>query len=573
MNRFTLICLTAGVAACGNIEQSIDTPLPMAEPASHSDSSDTGGDALPSVPAPPADGPSGTPPTGEERPIDTPPMADATLTPADLLVRASVDVRGRRPSAEELAQLTADPSRLDGLIETYLDDDGFADSVADLFARTLRSRFEDYVSIPAEQDTSLGYQVAVAEEPLMLLRHIVRNDLSYNEFISADYTFANEELAATFPIEGYDDDQGGWQRVRYADNRPAAGYISMGSTYMRYQSDEFNYNRGRANALSRILVCDDFLKRPVDFPRDIDLSDENAIANAVSHNPVCTSCHDQLDPIASFLFPFAEAEDGEYDAGFRSEYGSNWEDATGKAPAYYGQAGNDVGDLARSILAGTRYGRCAVTRVYEGLLDRPAGIPDYPAIERHFAAFEAGGRTFKALYRSIMADPVYRGSVDGERAALGAKMLSPELLQRVVTDLTGFQAKVDGVDLLRLQDGLRVLGGGLSAYSGDYPSRTANVTRALVQARIAEAAATQVALADGPLVNRLFGDHDRGADHFGQEGLEHLYRAVLNRAPTAEELTELSALHDGLVEDGLDPEMARAGVLSVLLRDPEFVIY
>ena len=83
-----------------------------------------------------------------------------------------------------------------------------------------------------------------------------------------------------------------------------------------------------------------------------------------------------LNQMKKQIPPFAEAEDAEYDAGFRPEYGSNWEDATGKAPAYYGQAGNDVGDLARSILAGTRYGRCAVTRVYEGLLDRPAGVPD-----------------------------------------------------------------------------------------------------------------------------------------------------------------------------------------------------
>ena len=88
-------------------------------------------------------------------------------------------------------------------------------------------------------------------------------------------------------------------------------------------------------------------------------------------------------------------------------------------------------------------------------------------------------------------------------------MLSPELLQRVVTDITGFHPKVEGVDLLRAggegaaaseAGGLRILGGGLSAFSGDYPSRTANVTRVLVQARLADAAALYVVNHEG---NRL----------------------------------------------------------------------
>ncbi len=590
MNRVTVLLLVCGLTACGTAETP-NTPSVNEDPSARPAAAGNADQMIPSAglggtpegvgdpsspsPAPspsPSPSPEATPAADEDDPV-TEVAGDADLTVEEILVRASVDVRGRRPSFEEFERLAADSTRLDTMLEGFLEDDGFADSVADLFARTLRSRVEDYLSIPEEQETTLRYQVAVGAEPLMLLRHIVREDLSYDEFITADYTFANEELAATFPVEGYDDARGGWQRVRYRDDRPAAGYIAMGSTYMRYMSDEFNYNRGRANALSRILVCDDFLKRPIDFPRDIDLSDENAIANAVSANPVCTGCHDQLDPIASFLFPFTPPEDGEYDAGFRSENADEWEEATGKAPAYYGRSGEDIGDLARLFLADPRYGRCAVTRVYEGLLDRPGAAPDSAAIDRHLAAFEAGGRTFKALYRSIMADPVYRGRVDGDRGALGAKMLSPELLQRVVTDLTGFHAKTEGVDLLRLQDGLRILGGGLSAYSGEYPSRTANVTRALVQARVAEAAATAAVFSDSVEAERLFGPHDREARVLTDAALEHLHRAVLSRAPTAEERSGLTALFDGLREDGLDAEMALAGVLSVLIRDPEFVIY
>ena len=112
-----------------------------------------------------------------------------------------------------------------------------------------------------------------------------------------------------------------------------------------------------------------------------------------------------------------------------------------------------------------------------------------------------------------------------------------------------------------------------TSLSGEYPSRTVNVTRALVQARVAEAAATAAVSSDGSEAERLFGDLDRGAETLPPEAVEQLYRVILSRAPTAEEGTALGDLFDGLVEDGLDPESALAGVVSVLLRDPEFVIY
>ena len=137
-------------------------------------------------------------------------------------------------------------------------------------------------------------------ESLMLLRHIVKTTCLTMSF-EGDYTFANEDFAASWHMDDYDYDVGGWQRVRYGDGRPAAGYLSMSSVFMRFLNNDGNYNRGRANAMSRILLCADFLKMPVDFPRDLDLSDENVITNAISTNAACTSCHDQLALLQLFF--------------------------------------------------------------------------------------------------------------------------------------------------------------------------------------------------------------------------------------------------------------------------------
>ncbi|MEE2785945.1 MAG: DUF1549 domain-containing protein [Myxococcota bacterium] len=496
------------------------------------------------------------------------------LSWARILTRASIDIRGRRPSLAELARLAAEPARLDDMIDEFLDDPGFADSVADLFSRALRNRSGAYQAVETEEGVveTETYQQSAADEPLMLIRHIVNQNLPYDEFLMADYTFANEDTAPLWRVTGYDAQSGGWQRVRYNDGRPMAGYLSMASTFMRFGNADANYNRGRANAMSRILLCDDFLKRPIDFPRDIDLSDDDVINHAIATNVACTSCHDQLDPMASFFAVYTEPdiELGEASIRYTPENADEWEDTTGKRPAFYGRNGDNIRDLARMIRSDVRFPRCAVTRVYEGLLDREAVVEDADAIRRHLSAFEEGGRTFKALYRSVITDPVYRGVAHEGRPATAAKMLSPERLQRVVTQLTGFQTKVEGVDLMRAERGLRVLGGGLSAFSGDYPARTANITRVLVQARLAEAASFYVVNQRGPKADALINDLDAPPT---QAGIALLFRTILGRQPSDQEVTAFTELYSEITGDDAELELGHAALISVLLRDPEFLIY
>lgn len=505
------------------------------------------------------------------------------LTPAQVLTRASIDIRGRRPSIAEINRVVSSPETLNELLNDFFDDPGFADSVADLFSRAFRNRSDMYRGLDDDEGPGApaSYQQSAADESLMLIRHIVWNDLSFDEFLSADYTFANEDLASTWQMVGYDADVGGWQQVRYGDGRPPAGYLSLSSVFMRYLNDDFNYNRGRANAMSRILLCDDFLKRPVLFPRDLDLGDDDAIQNAIKTHVACTSCHDQLDPIASFFSVYTEPdlEQNEVRAQYRPENADQWQETTGQRPAFFGREGDDIGDLARFIREDPRYARCAVTRVYEGLLDRPVTRADDHDIAHHLESFENGGRTFRALYRSIMTDPLYRGVAQDQRPGTTAKMLSPELLQRVVTHVTGFHPKIGGVDLLRAggegesageAGGLRILGGGMSAFSGDYPSRTANVTRVLVQGRFADAAALYVVNTGGVKAEALVDDLESAP---GSAGIERLFDVILKRAPTQDEIEDFTELYEDLRDEGAELAVAYAALISALLRDPEFIIY
>ena len=518
-----------------------------------------------------------SPPAPAAPPAEAPEVAAGAMSAAEVLTRASLDLRGQRPSVEELEQLADDPGSLDGMIEGYLHDEAFGDRIRDLFAVAYRSRFEFYFRPDQEYGEDLQYQVSVAEEPLKLLEHIAVHDLPYTRLIDAEYTFVNESLAQVWPVRGYREDKGGWQKVHYRDERPKAGVLSTNAFHFRYVTNETNLNRGRANAISRILLCDNYLLRPIEFPRNIDLTDDEGIANAIEQNGACTSCHATLDPIASYLFGFANNEGGDPHPVYKPQEANEWEIFTGKAPAYYGEPGEDVADLGQQIAADPRFTTCATERVYEGLMGRPAVPADREAIDAHTEAFKAGGLTLRALIRSILADPVYRGEDDGHRPVIERKIMSPEILDDAIYALTSYRMTLEGVHMLRSDNhGLHILGGGLAGSSGDFPPTTSNVTRALVQGRVAETAAWALVHEMPERAEALFGEVDLDEGRPDAQAFVRLTLRVLGRSLGEDdpEIEELGALWRDLVERAeLSPREAWAGVLSALMRDPRFVLY
>ncbi len=500
------------------------------------------------------------------------PPLDSSLSARQVLRRASLDVRGRMPSADELAAIDAAPEALDSIMSSYVDDAAFGTSVKDLFARAFRTRFEEYFNPDeGEYGEDMTWQLSLAEEPLMLLESIATEDRPFTDLLTADETYVNETLWFQFPVDGYDEDQGGWQRVHYSDGRPLAGVLSMTSMYFRYSTCGQNYNRGRANAFSRILLCDNYLKRPVDFPRDIDLTDEDGIKTAIRTNVACTSCHASLDPLAAFMFGFANDEGDDPRTVWDAEKAGDWVKATGAHPAYHGQPGNDFTDLGRLIAEDPRFVRCAATRVAEGLIGRPMTTADFDAVSGHVDEFLAGGMTLRALYRSVLRDRVYLGATDGTREEAPAKLLTPEVIEGVIADLTGYHATYDGVDLMRSDvEGLHVLGGGLDARSGDHPAVSPSTSRVLVQERIAEAAASFVVENGGPLI----GDVDTEARPDEDELAVIVARATALDDEAAHALSsELVVLWDDITSDGVSANEAWVAIVSALLRDPSFVLY
>jgi hypothetical protein len=428
-----------------------------------------------------------------------PEAAEDTMAPLDVLVRASLDVRGVRPSVAEVSAVEADPTAVDGLVAAMLDDPRFGGRVADMWSEIYLTRTDAYTVTAHDygvDDAEREYLTSVGDQPLRMLGYVADHDLPYTELVTGDWTMADELLARIWPID-YPDGATGWQKARYDDGRPAAGVLASNAMWWRYTSTESNANRKRANTISRIFLCNDYLVRPLEFDRSVNLLDEAAVADALVSNPGCVNCHASLDPLASYLFGFwwLDYYDPVELRGYHPERERLWQDHTGVPPSYYGQPGDSLADLGVQIAQDPRFVTCAVEQAWELLLRRKSAPGDTDALVTHRDAFLAGGTTLRALFASVLADPRYRA---GPTTAGGvpAKMVTPLLLASEVEDLTGFRFTTGGYDLFRIDAvglenkgdllvadrvGVRTLAGGADGYNVTATATAPNTTLVLVQ--------------------------------------------------------------------------------------------
>lgn len=443
------------------------------------------------------------------------------LSPTEHLVRAAMALTGTRPGLEELRQVEADPGALPGVIDRLLHTPQFGEAIRDLHndALFLRSDLEllPHVGVLADRGATLAeVNRSVVEEPLRLIERVVEEDRPYTEIVTADWTMADRNVADVWGV-AYDDGAGGWQPTRYEDGRPAAGILSTSTLWLRHPSAGLNYDRGRANLISRALLCFDFLKREVPIDGSIDLSDPRAVAHAVVANQDCASCHQTLDPLASYLLPFRDVVVAQlitdypirmYDAS-RADL---WIDTNGRAPAYFGDQGGDLETLGRSIATDPRFSLCAARRFaghFTGREPEEISFETAAALQR---VFVESGWNARALARAIVLSDDFRAShaeTDGEAAALpGLVKARPEQLARLFEDLAGFTWRADlpfeiqggiygSVDLARSDlFGYRSLAGGIDSEFVTQPSRTMNAASSLFLRAFAAKAAGTVVEAD-----------------------------------------------------------------------------
>ena len=518
---------------------------------------------------------------------------DAVLSPRAQLIRLSLDLRGVRPTEAELTAVDADPAAYDGYVDAWLRDPRFGDQVEDLYNPVLRTRTANTYEDPAEAGIDApSWEVAasVGSEPLKLIRHVVEQDRPFTEILTADYTLADPIVAAYWdlPHSG----ASAWEVVRYPDGRPAAGVLATNTLWHRYPSAGLNANRHRANQLSRMFLCDDYLSRPVSFTREAldGLTPEEA-SDAIHTNATCLSCHASLDPIAANFYGFwwEKGEGLAANRSYAADDEGRWSEYFPSPPAYYGAPVSGLGELAADLAADPRFHRCTVQTVLGGLTQRAVdGEKDWEQVQALTDVFTESGFDFRALVAAIVKGDAYKAASfedqTGERIPV-VKTISPRQLSSYLADKTGYTYTLDGADLLREPElGLVVLANGIDGEFVTEPGYEPTVSSAFVVERVAQAAGYRVATID---LNRaegtpaiLLGDvaisdtPDTNAAAFeAQIRNIHLALVGVPLAADAPEVAERLELWRQVFSITSSPTSSWAAVLSATLRDPAVLFY
>jgi hypothetical protein len=454
-----------------------------------------------------------------ERERAAPETSRTFLSPTAHLLRASTVLRGKRPSLRELRRVREQPQVLPEIVDTYLQSPEFGETLRELHNESLQVRVAAGIypaGFPA-RDALAGYSaqdvnVAITEAPLRLIQWLVEHDRPYSEIVTAGYTVANRIVASAWGIT-LERGGEGWYRGHYDDGRPHAGILSDSMLFTRHSTTYANSNRGRANAVAKSLLCYDFLAREISVDASINLADPREVANAVRVNPACASCHQTLDPLASYFGAFhpiyVPADIQRYP--FRHYLPALSAPFTVVEPAYFGHQGEGLEFLGSMIAADPRFSLCAAQRFYAYLNHMNVrDVPRARAAELQ-SVFVESGLSAKALTRAIVLsdDFRYADAADETLSALtGLRKVRPAELSRLIEDLTGFRwtadlaldlgsGEIGRIDLLGDSlFGYEVLLGGIDSVNVTLPAHAMNASASLVLRALASRAAPYVVSAD-----------------------------------------------------------------------------
>ena len=251
----------------------------------------------------------------ESIPSDAEPGGVFPLSDRDLASRLSFFLWGLPPDAELLdlveQGILARDDVWEGQVRRMLADPRAEGLSTRFFAQWMR--LQDLDGVAPDPDTWPQFDATLREdmrtETQMLFTHLVREDRSVLELLTADYTFVNEDLAAFYGIPGI---SGAHFRRAPLPDENRRGVLGHGSVLVQ---------TSHANRTSPVLrgkwVMEVLLNSPPPPPppgvpgleetegsregRSLTVKERLAMHSA---NSVCSSCHQYIDPLGLALENF-----------------------------------------------------------------------------------------------------------------------------------------------------------------------------------------------------------------------------------------------------------------------------
>jgi len=559
------------------------------------------------------------------------------LSSTEHLTRASMMIRGLRPSVADLEAVRADPDQLPALVDVYLDSEAFGATIRDLHAELYLLRTDTTFQLPTFGTLeSAGYEQddlhhSTVEAPLRFVEEIVAQDEPYTNILTAQYAYANDVVAMIYGLP-FDPSGPEWQRTQWTDGRPHAGLLSDSEIWRRHVSNAQNFHRGRANFVSKTFLCEDIAARDVVVEGGVAINDPLAVAEAVNNQASCIGCHKTLDPLAAFFWGYKEQlkrgainaaynqgcvwdwDDGEPPRGsYRVDHWCYplrfyvvtdeplWQEWGLPAPGYFGQPADDMTDLGHLISEDPRFALCTARTFYGylGQVDRME-IP-LDQISDYQQVLETTDFNIKELVKSIVLSDAFGAArvLDDPSGAFftpGLQVIRPEQYERMVEDLTGFlwvanedkggctaggntcwnTVNIGNSDLF----GFRSMQGGVDGYTVTHPTHTATPTKALAMAMHADEAAGYVVENDlqlPPGERKLLGMVEASTtdEALIRAQLAWLHLRILGEflEEDGEEVDGTLALYQAVQERSSNSTEAWKVVIAALLQDPRMTFY
>ncbi len=549
------------------------------------------------------------------------------MDPEETLRRVTIALASRLPTPEEMTLVeNGGEDAIGDVIQAIVDtDEGFGTRLGEIFNATLHTEkflggtnaldllsdadyptknwFDAIADENARNTARARSNTALANEPLELVRYIVRNNRPLTEVVTADYTVANPYLAQVYGLDtsGFVDmeDQSDWQPFVIGapvegeeppegeevedTSYPHAGVLTTPAYLGRYPNTDTNRNRQRAEKTLTFFLATDVMTlgaRPVS-------TDAVAEHNPTMNNPQCTSCHEIMDPVAGAFLNFNNMG--------RHRPQESWHQdmlapGLGDEVMPSDEYPRSLQWLGERIADDVRFSRAMVDMVFYGISGQKAlreptdpSAPDYDAKikayhvqDRVFSdmadAFIASDYDFATLVTLIVNSGYYRAkNVEAglsaarreELAPLGGlRLASPEQFHRKVEAVTGYTwTDGNGAPLLTRGRPLHLMYGGVNSDTTLEGYQEVNGVMSNIISRLANEMACEATAADFAVTasERMLFPHVEtsaipGIDDAAIEAnILYLHERILGETITADDprFDDTMFLFETVYEDGI----------------------
>lgn len=248
---------------------------------------------------------------------------------------------------------------------------------------------------------------SMAAETKAFVATFLFGDRSLDGMFDADFTFVNARLASHYGIAGVSGE--GLVRVQLGPEARRSGLLSQGSILTMTSVATRTSPVRRGEWVLSELLCSPPPPPPPDIPALTEGSKTGTVRQRMEEhrrNPVCASCHAQMDPIGFALEHYdAIGRWRELDEGLPI-------DASGQLPG--GRTIDGSVDLAKAIKADPRFASCSTRKLYAYALGRSPQPFDAQRLAALTRSFVDGDHRMKDLVSNVIYSDAFRTRRGGD---------------------------------------------------------------------------------------------------------------------------------------------------------------